>query len=94
MQFAIKGENKMHPGSMIRKEEVQWEDLIHSNYAKSIKNDLSKKFPQYDFHFSGVENSYRNPLILQVACGLSDLEFHTVLGYAMCLNDLLSKNII
>lgn len=84
----------MHPENMKRKEESQWEDVIHSNYAKSIKNDLSKKFPQFDFNLAGVENSYRNPLTLQVAIGLSDLEFHTVLGYAMCLNDLLSKNSI
>ena len=79
----------MHPGHMISKVESEWEDVLQTNKAVEILQKLREKFPQYDFRRAGSQFSYRNPLAIQVARGLSDNEFHVILGYCKACEDLL-----
>lgn len=77
----------MHSDNMpSRSHSAQWEDIMECKKAGVIKLFLEKEFPQYDFNCSGSPSSFRNPYTIQVARGLSDNEFHVILGFVRALN--------
>lgn len=80
----------MHPHDMpSRSISVEWEDIMETDNAIQIKERLEKKFPKYDFHVGGSIGSFRHPRTIQVARGLSDNEFHVILGYCTALEEVL-----
>ena len=78
----------MHPGNMISRHEAEWEDVLQTNKADEIIQKLKSEFP-YDFHRAGSRFSFRSPMTIQVARGLSDNEYHLVLGFCKALDKYL-----